>query len=428
MDAEAQTVCGESTAAESTVETPRPAPVRGLSRLTTYIRGKEILILGPGNAGKTKFAQYLQRAALDPEGKREMTYAVTRSPAFVVDFGREEGLVLRVRRAVDTPGQVGPLQHAILVARRRPHAVIVILDCSGDPRSTLRWFCLFCDALDSVLRKVSSVARRLQEMVVILNKRDKIDDKEYAKLRQAVRKALERFLSVVWGEERVQSIPIQECISVRTGNGTALIDGVIAQLTGRLAGRQHQQGAAAGSRPVAVAPAGSHRCPSRPSGTPAATPSSPPAGRQDQQGAAVGSKPVAVAPAGPRPGPSRPSGRPAATPSSPPAGRQDQHSAAVAPKPVGGSPAGPRPGPSRPSYKPAPTPSPPPKPPATATPAARGERTGASGPQEESKVSGTSSGGIRDERASSSDQRDTTSDKGQATSKTTFRSRWPLDK
>ena len=154
-----------------------------------------------------------------------MTYAVTRSPAFVVDLGREEGLVLRVRRAVDTPGQVGPLQHALLVVRRRPHAVIVMLDCSSDPLSTLRWFCLFCDALDSVLRKVSSAARRLQEMVVLLNKRDKIEDREFAKLRQAVRRALERFLSVVWGEERVRSIPILECISVRTGAGRLSLTG-----------------------------------------------------------------------------------------------------------------------------------------------------------------------------------------------------------
>ncbi len=248
MKAEAQTVRGESTGAEPTVETPRPVAVKGLSRLTTFIRGKEILILGPGNAGKTKFAQYLQRAALDPEGKREMTYAVTRSPAFVVGLGRKDGLVLRVRRAVDTPGQVGPLQHALLVARRKPHAVIVLLDCSSDPLATLRWFCLFCNALDTVLRKVAPVARRLQEMVVLLNKRDKIEDKEFAKLRQAVRKVMERFLLVAWGEERVNSIPIQECILARTGRGTALIDGVIARLTERLLKRQDPQAASGGPR------------------------------------------------------------------------------------------------------------------------------------------------------------------------------------
>lgn len=276
MEAKPQTVGVEPARAESTAESPKRVAVKGLSRVATYIRGKEILILGPGSTGKTKFEQYLRLATLDPEGKREMTYAVSKSPAFVLDLGREEGLVLRVRRAVDTPGQVGPLQHAILVARRKPHAVIVVLDCGCDPRHMLRWFCLFCNALDTVLRKVPSATRRLQEMVVILNKRDKIDDREYAKLRQAARKVLERYLTVVWGDARVRSIPILECISVRTASGTAMIDGAIAQLMERLARPQNPPSAAAGPRVVVVSPANPHARPAWPVVTPLASPGRPP--------------------------------------------------------------------------------------------------------------------------------------------------------
>lgn len=316
MNAEALTISVESATGESTVEAPRRVAVKGLSRLATYLRGKEILILGPGSVGKTKFAQYLQLATLDPEGKREMTYAVTRSRAFVVAFGQDEGLELKVRRTVDTPGQVGPLQHALMVARRKPHAVIVVLDCGADPLSMLRWLCLFCNALDTVLRKVPFVVRRLQEMVVVLNKRDKINDKEFAKLHQASRKVLERYLTVVWGEKRVASIPILECISVRTGCGTALIDDVITRLMERLAGRQAQR-AAAGPRVVAVSPAGPRPGAPRPSCRTAATPSSPAVGRQVQQGPALDPTRVAASPAGARPGLSRPLRRPAPTPSTP---------------------------------------------------------------------------------------------------------------
>ncbi len=276
VHAEAQAIGAESTVVDAPAETPRRVPVKGLARLVAYLRGKELLILGPGNTGKTKFAKYLRLAALDPEGIREMTYGVTKSPAFVLGVGGEEGFELNVRRAVDTCGQVGPLQHALLVARRQPHVVIVMLDCGVDPRSMLRWFCLFCDALDSVLRKLPSARRRLQEIVVILNKRDKIEDGEFAKLRQAVQKALERFLTVVLGEARVRSIPILECISVRTGRGTALIDGVIAQLAERLAGRQAQPAAAVRLRPAVVAPANPHPGPSRLSYRPTPTPSSGP--------------------------------------------------------------------------------------------------------------------------------------------------------
>ncbi|MCL5281503.1 MAG: hypothetical protein M1376_16520 [Planctomycetes bacterium] len=485
MKTEARTVRGKSTKAEALADTPRPVLVKGLSRLATFICGKEILILGPGNAGKTKFAQYLQRAALDPEGKREMTYAVTRSPAFVVGLGGENGLVLRVRRAVDTPGQVGPLQHAILIARRKPHAVIVILDCSSDPLATLRWFCLFCNALDSVLRKVAPVAHRLQEMVVLLNKRDKIEDKEFAKLHQAVRKVLARFLTVAWGEERVNSISVQECILARTGRGTALIDGAIAQLTERLLKRRDPPAAAtgpdpalassadlpfdplrpsdgltstpcsgpvhpaatAGSKPPIVPIAGPRPSSARSSYKPVPASSSGPAGRRDPPAAAAGSKPPIVPLAGPRPSSPRPSFKPAPTPSSPSAGRQAEPAAGADPKPVATPPASPHPSSSNPSDKPIPTRSSGPAFGAAAKPAAPGVPTDASGPKEEPKASGTSSGEVRDITAGNSgkrepsndkqgppgDKQDATSDKsqtpndkGQPTSRSTFRSRWPL--
>jgi hypothetical protein len=317
---------GDSTVVDAPGETPRRVPVKGFARLAAFLRGKELLILGPGNTGKSKFAQYLHLAALDPEGIREMTYRMTKSPAFVLGVGGQEGFELKVRRTVDTCGQVGPLQHALLVARRRPHAVIVMLDCGVDPRSMLRWLCLFCDALDSILRKVPSAHRRLQEIIVLLNKRDKIDDREFAKLSQAVRKALERFLTVAWGAKRVRAIPILECISVQTERGTALIDACVAQLAERLGGRQDRPATAAGPRAVVVSPASPDPGPSRPLCRPAATPSSPPAGQQHQPGAVGG--PTSARSVEPRrvplwttrlhPRPPRPSCRPAPTPLSGP--------------------------------------------------------------------------------------------------------------
>ncbi|MCL5281568.1 MAG: hypothetical protein M1376_16850 [Planctomycetes bacterium] len=230
MEAEAQTV-----SMEWSVETMRRTLATWLSRLTTYARGKEILIVGPGSAGKTKFAQYLRWGALDPEGQRHMTYGITKSPAFVLGIGREPGLLLKVRRAVDTPGQVGPRHHANLVGRRKPHAVVVMLDCSTSLSATERWLCLFCNNLDTVLRRGSYAARRLDALVVVLNKRDQIDSGQSDELRQAVRQVLHQYLSVPLGPERVNAIPVLDCVSVQTGQGTTLIDGVVAQLTERLA-------------------------------------------------------------------------------------------------------------------------------------------------------------------------------------------------
>jgi len=221
MDAETKTV-------------GRAAP-KGLARLRTYTKGKEILILGPSTAGKSKFTQYLQLGTLDREGVREMTYHITKSRTFVIRVGPEGNLALNVRRAVDTPGQTGPIQHANLVGVRRPHVVIVLLDSSKTLATSTAWLRLFCNRLDTVLRRGHHTRRKLREIVVLLNKRDKIDSSDFRQLKESVRKELDRYLTVPLGAQRAAAIPILECISIQTPKGTALIDTVIAYLAHHLA-------------------------------------------------------------------------------------------------------------------------------------------------------------------------------------------------
>jgi hypothetical protein len=205
-----------------------------LSRLITYAKGKEILVLGPASAGKTHFGEYLRLGTLGREGERKMTFHVSKSPVFTIRVGKDGGRLLNVRRAVDTPGQVGPVQHANLVGRRKPDGVILVLDCSQMVSTTVRWVDLFCDRLDTVLRRGSVARRKLHEMLVLLNKRDRIDESECERLRGGVAELLDRHLSVVLGRERARSIPIFECISVETEQGTVLIEAVVARLAERL--------------------------------------------------------------------------------------------------------------------------------------------------------------------------------------------------
>ncbi len=215
-------------------QTPRRVAPRGLARLFTYATGKDILVVGPSGAGKTKFGEYLRCGILSQEGTREMTYHVTQSATFMIQIG-EGGFTLKVRRAVDTPGQTGPVDHASLVGQRKPHAVIVVLDCSKEPSTLLRWLHLFCDRLDTVLRKGSALQRRLDGMLVLLNKRDKVRKPKFNRLKRDVEDILSEHLSVSLGPERVRSIPVLECIAVETRRGSALIDNVISQLMERLA-------------------------------------------------------------------------------------------------------------------------------------------------------------------------------------------------
>ena len=95
-------------------QAPRRVAPKGLSRLFTYATGKDILVVGPSGAGKTKFGEYLKWGILSQEGTREMTYHITKSATFAICIG-EGGFTLKVRRAMDTPGQTGPVDHATLV-------------------------------------------------------------------------------------------------------------------------------------------------------------------------------------------------------------------------------------------------------------------------------------------------------------------------
>ena len=204
----------------------RAAP-KGVARLRTYAKGREILVVGPSSAGKSKFAQYLRLGTLDPEGLREMTYHISKSPTFTIYVSSDGRLALNVRRAVDTPGQTGPIQHATLIGKRKPHAVVVLLDSTRSLSATVKWLRLFANRLDTVLRRGRYTKRKLREIVVLLNKRDKIANDAFRELSEDVREELDRYLAVPLGKQRAAAIPIFECICIQTPQGSDLIDTVI---------------------------------------------------------------------------------------------------------------------------------------------------------------------------------------------------------
>lgn len=215
-------------------ETTRRTASKGISRFIAYAAGKEILVVGPSSAGKTKFAEYLRLGVLGSEGERHMTYHVFKSPAFTVEIGQDKNLKLKIRRAVDTPGQTGPVHHANLVERRKPHIIIVMVDCSKRLAATIKWLNLFCDRLDTVLRKGSYAQKKLNGIVVVLNKRDKTTGKEVRRLSKDVKGVLMRYLTMVLDKTRVRSIPILECISVQNPQGTVVIDDAIQKIAEQL--------------------------------------------------------------------------------------------------------------------------------------------------------------------------------------------------
>jgi hypothetical protein len=104
MEAEAQTVW-----MEWSVEMMRRTLVAWFSRLTTYARGKEILIVGPGSAGKTKFAQYLRHRRSGSEGQRDMTYAHHQVAGFVWESGTNRAWLQGAKGCGYTPARWVPV-------------------------------------------------------------------------------------------------------------------------------------------------------------------------------------------------------------------------------------------------------------------------------------------------------------------------------
>jgi len=126
----------------------RPA-MTGLARVHTWLTGNEVLILGPARAGKTSFVDYLRYGVMEPEQETEKTLGVEKTASFRVRIGRDASLELKLKRAVDVAGQIGPIEHARLVEEKKPHAIIIMLDLSApmsgiSDRASGPWLIEFC--------------------------------------------------------------------------------------------------------------------------------------------------------------------------------------------------------------------------------------------------------------------------------------------
>lgn len=209
----------------------RTAP-SAIAWVSTYVRGVTLLMVGPSAAGKTSFADYLIMGRLDPETHHMTTVEETISPTFSIDVGKNSMYKLRVRRAYDEPGQVGPMAHANLVKTNKPHALIVLLDINGSVSENKKWISEFSINLERVFNENPKCRKRLKSVVVCMNKRDKLKSMRILVSRtKAIQKALIESLATTLGAQRVQQIPILPCVSVLTKEyGSTLIDAIIARL------------------------------------------------------------------------------------------------------------------------------------------------------------------------------------------------------
>ena len=214
------------------IEESKRATPKGLAWIKTRARGVDLLVLGPSESGKTCFSDYLIHGLLRPEAEHITTIEVKRSSNFAIPIGRNNSLTLRVRRSIDTPGQIGPIAHANLIKEKRPHAILVVLDSSSRVADLRNWISEFCVHVDRVLRETPAAKKKIRSFIVCLNKRDKVNNAQHYKARsQGVRRELQDGLGSTLGEHYVNSIPIMECVSVENSvYGPKLLDAIIAEI------------------------------------------------------------------------------------------------------------------------------------------------------------------------------------------------------
>jgi hypothetical protein len=224
----------------------REAPA-GLGRMSNWIRGRRILVLGAASSGKTSLLKYLEYGVLLPEGEQtpshgwgvrgDQTYQKTRD--FIIKAGRDDALKLRVRTAIDVVGQLSPSFHAKLVSKHRPHALVVMTDSSvrlSGPESSGRWLRDFAEEVAGELQNDGHVRRLLKSIVVVMNKADRSTESHLQQRAKHFRVILKRALDGKL-RFRTSTIPILQCVLVENADGGKFADAVIKRVALKLSER-----------------------------------------------------------------------------------------------------------------------------------------------------------------------------------------------
>lgn len=134
----------------------------------------ELLVVGPDDAGKTSFLNFLRDNQFADQAPTRDTLAIARQSAF--KRPRAGAPELAVKRVWDIPGPLEPSEQLDLLRREAPKTLIVIL--STDNPSSAAWLRSFMTGLRRLLSEDKRVAGRLISVHVVLNKMDLIGEHE----------------------------------------------------------------------------------------------------------------------------------------------------------------------------------------------------------------------------------------------------------
>jgi hypothetical protein len=226
---------GGAIAAEVILDLVARPTLNTLARVHTWVTGSEVLILGPARAGKSSFSEYIQYGLLEPEQETATTILPHQTASFRLAIGKNSSLEMKVKRAVDVAGEIGPIEHARLAEERRPQAIVVVLDASAPLKgkaknATAPWLTEFCKHLKQRVSENRKMKKRLRSLVFVANKCDKLAngsvEQRLAVYKQVIRAHM---ADEAFGPLR-ESEFVLPCILVRNPRGTELADAVVSRI------------------------------------------------------------------------------------------------------------------------------------------------------------------------------------------------------
>jgi energy-coupling factor transporter ATP-binding protein EcfA2 len=200
----------------------------GLQRQALRLTGKTVFVTGPAGSGKTTFLNYFQHGFFDEETKHTRTIDVSSTKTFSIRIGERSSLNLNVKKAIEIPGQLYPLQHARLAREYKPKCILLVADlCRKD--DSIEWLKQFCSSFEK--EWLGKKNNDLQSLNIILNKSDKMnmDQVQYQAYERDVCSVIET-LGFSIGTLPNSKIEVFQCCLVNNTAGTRLVDRVIRKI------------------------------------------------------------------------------------------------------------------------------------------------------------------------------------------------------
>jgi signal recognition particle receptor subunit beta len=212
----------------------RGAPA-GVERLSTYFKGKTIMIVGPVASGKTTFLNYLQAEVFLPAHGHVTTLAPDETKPYQVSIGTNQSVKVTVKTTVDMPGQYTATQLANAAVAKRPHAFVIVLDLTN--ADSPGWFEEFCIRLDQGWQNARRRRNRLRSVVVALNKTDLVDDPTISDQETRYREIASRHWTAARGPH-MDDVVFMPSVMVQNPAGASSVDAIVVRLVKALEKRK----------------------------------------------------------------------------------------------------------------------------------------------------------------------------------------------